>query len=175
MGRRLFAVVACALVLGSAHAAPSHVAAAIPEVRAAGQGAFTWFGMKIYDARLWVGASGYRSGAPFALELRYARALSGARIAEASIDQIEKTGGGTPTQRAAWLRKMRVLFPDVGPGTSITGLFQPDGSVHFHRDGVAIGAIDDPGFAQAFAAIWLGTRSTAPRLRNALLQDAAPR
>lgn len=175
MVRPFLAAMAWALVLEAAYAAPAHVAAAIPEARAAGDGAFTWFGMKIYDARLWVGAGGYRDGAPFALELRYARALDGARIAEASAGQIEKTGGGTAEQRLAWLRAMRGIFPDVQPGTRITGLFQPDGAVRFYRDGLHIGTIADPRFGPAFAAIWLGPRSTAPRLRLALLREAAPR
>lgn len=173
MVRPLLAAVACALALDAAHAAPAHIAAEIPQVRAAGQGAFTWFGMKIYDARLWVGAAGYREGAPFALELRYARALDGGRIAEASAEQIEKTGGGTAAQRAAWLQKMRGIFPDVQPGTRITGLFQPDGAVRFFHDGLLIDTITDPGFGPAFAAIWLGPRSTAPGLRQALLRKAA--
>lgn len=173
MARRLLAALAAALALGAAHGAPTHVSAAVPQARAAGQGAFTWFGIKLYDARLWVGAGGYRAGAPFALELRYARTLTGARIAEASADQMEKTGGGSAAQRAAWLAKMRAVFPDVAPGSSVSGVFDGAGAVRFYLDGAAIGSIDEPGFAQAFAAIWLGPRSTAPRLREALLKGAA--
>ncbi|MET0982828.1 MAG: chalcone isomerase family protein [Telluria sp.] len=175
MARRLLAALAAALALGTAHAAPSHVAAAVPQARAAGQGAFTWFGIKLYDAQLWVGPAGYRAGAPFALDLRYARALDGGRIADASADQMEKTGGGSAAQRAVWLAKMRAVFTDVQPGSSITGVFDGAGAVRFYLDGAAIGNIDDPGFAQAFAAIWLGPRSTAPRLREALLKEAAAR
>jgi hypothetical protein len=175
MARRLLAALAAALVLGPAHAAPAHVAAAVPQAREAGQGAFTWFGIKVYDATLWVGQAGYRAGAPFALELRYARALDGGRIAEASADQIEKGGAGSAAQRAAWLAKMRAVFTDVRPGNSITGVFDGAGAVRFYLDGAAIGSIDDPGFAQAFAAIWLGARSSAPGLRDALLKGAAAR
>ena len=176
MARRfLLALMAALLAAGAAHAALPHIAPDVPGARVAGQGAYTWFGMKIYDARLWVGEAGYAAGAPFALELRYARSLDGARIAQASADQMEKTGGGTPAQRAAWLRQMRAIFPDVKEGSSITGLFLPDGVVRFHHDGAALGAISDPAFARAVAGTWLTRRTTAPRRREALLKDAEPR
>lgn len=176
MARRfLAAVLAALLAFGNAHAAMPDIAADVPGARVAGQGGFTWFGMKIYDARLWVGDAGYVPDAPFALELRYARALSGARIAEASAGQMEKTGGGTPDQRAAWLSRMRALFPDVKEGSTITGVFLPGGAVRFHLDGADLGTIAEPGFAQAFAGIWLSPRTTAPRLREALLKQAARR
>jgi hypothetical protein len=176
MPPRLFAAFCAGVMLACAvQAAAPHVAADLPRARVAGQGAFSWFGMKIYDASLWVGDAGYAAGAPFALELRYARALSGARIAEASADQMEKTGGGTSAQRATWLRLMRAIFPDVKEGSSITGVFLADGAVRFHLDGAVLGTIAEPGFAQAFAGIWLGRATTAPRLREALLRDAARR
>ena len=168
-------VLAASLAGAAAHAAMPQVAPDLPGARVAGQGKFTWFGMKIYDASLWVGEAGYAQGAPFALELRYARALSGVRIAEASADQIEKTGGGTKAQRALWLDKMRAIFPDVKEGSRITGVFLPDGAVRFHLDAMVLGTISEPGFAQAFAGIWLSPRTTAPQLREALLKEAARR
>lgn len=173
--RRLLALIAALVAAGAAHASLPHIAPEMPGARAAGHGTFTWFGMKIYDATLWVGEAGYAAGAPFALELRYARPLQGARIAQASADQMEKTGGGTAAQRAAWHRQMHAIFPDVKQGSSITGLFLPNGAVRFHHDGAALGVISDPGFAQAFAGIWLSPRTTAPRLREALLKGAARR
>ena len=173
--RFLLALVAALLAAGPAHPAPPHIAGQVKGARVAGQGAFTWFGMKIYDATLWVGEAGYAPDAQFALELRYARSLYGSRIAQASADQMEKTGGGSPAQRAAWLGRMRAMFPDVKEGSTITGLFMPGGEVRFHHDGAVLGSIDDPGFSQAFAGIWLSPRTTAPRLREALLRGAARR
>ncbi|MCC6069715.1 chalcone isomerase family protein [Massilia sp. GCM10020059] len=176
MARRLLlALLAGLLAGGAALAAMPQVAPDLPGARMAGQGTFTWFGMKIYDASLWVGEAGYAPGAPFALELHYARALSGARIAEASADQMEKTGGGTAAQRALWLEQMRAVFPDVKEGSRITGVFLPGGAVRFHLGASVLGTIAEPGFAQAFAGIWLGPRTTAPRLREALLREAARR
>jgi hypothetical protein len=163
------------IACGAAFAAPAHIEAHLTHARLAGQGPFTWFGLKIYDAELWVGEKGYAPGAPFVLELRYARKLSGGRIAEASVDQMEKAGAGTPLQRAAWLGRMKEIFPDVQDGSRISGVFLPAGGARFYLDGRPLASVPDPEFARAFFAIWLDPATTARTLRTALLKDAAAR
>ena len=162
------------LCSGAAFCASAHIDAAVPQARLAGSGMFSYFGLKIYTAELFVGPRGYAPGAPFALELRYERHLKGKKIAEASFDQMEKIGAGTPAQRQAWLSKMTAIFPDVAEGARITGVSIPDVGTRFYLDGVQIGAIDDPAFSRAFFGIWLDPASTAPDLRKALLRQAAP-
>ncbi len=162
------------LCSGAAFCASAHIDAAVPQARLAGSGLFSYFGLKIYTAELFVGPRGYAPGAPFALELRYERHLKGKKIAEASAEQMEKIGAGSPAQRQAWLSKMTAIFPDVAEGARITGVSIPDVGTRFYLDGVQIGAIDDPAFSRAFFGIWLDPASTAPDLRKALLRQAAP-
>lgn len=155
-----------------AFAAAPHIDAEVPAARLAGEGSFRWFGLKIYDAQLWVGDAGYRNDAVFALDLNYARNLSGAKIAEASRDEISKLGIGTPAQRAAWLTGMMRLFPDVAEGDRLTGVFLPGLGARFYFNGKLRGEIPDAQFANAFFAIWLDAKTTAPALRKALLGNA---
>jgi hypothetical protein len=158
--------------------APAHIQAEIPQARLAGAGTFRWFGLKIYDAQLWVGANGYSEQQPlaekFALDLRYARDLQGSKIAAASEEQMAKLEAGTAQQRASWKEDMIRLFPDVREGTHLTGVYLPDQGARFYLDGKPIGTIRDREFARAFFAIWLDPATTAPALRKALLQNAAP-
>lgn len=174
MIRRLLAAVSLVLACALAHAAPLHIESALPQARLAGSGTFTWFTMKIYSAELWVGPRGYSPAAPFALDLRYARKLDGKKIAEASAEQMEKTGAGTPAQRKAWLQKMAAIFPDVAEGSHITGVSVPGEGAHFYLDGKPLADINDADFARAFFGIWLDPATTAPALRQALLLHAAP-
>lgn len=167
------------LACASSKAAPAaHIGQEIGAPRLAGQGTFRWFGIAVYDAKLWVGARGYLASAPevapFALELRYARALEGKKIAEASFDQLVKINAGTEAQRAAWLVKMRAIFPDVKQGSHLSGVYLPKLGVRFYLDDKMLAEVPDLAFARAFFAIWLDPASTADKLRLALLQDAAP-
>ncbi len=174
----LFALSCCTAVAAPAHAAavPAHVEVELAQARLAGQGTFTFFGLEIYSAQLWVGPEGLHGELPggqmFALELQYARSLSGARIAQASIDQMVRIGAGTATQHKAWLQQMQALFPDVKPGTRLCGAYLPLRGARFYLNGNLHGAIMDADFARAFFSIWLHPNSTAKSLRSKLLSEA---
>lgn len=157
-------------------AVPAAVQGDIAGARIAGEGEYRWFGLKLYDARLWMGERGVVSlatDAPaFALELRYARRFTGERIAQASIAEIKKLGLGNTAQHEAWLGTMEKTFPDVEEGSRITGLYLPGRGARFYLDGSDIGTIEDPEFGQAFFSIWLSDGSSAPGLRRNLLRHA---
>lgn len=165
--------------LAASNIAPLHIQNEVRQVRLAGEGTFRWFGLKIYDAQLWVGEKGYvahsPSGEKFALNLRYARSLYGAKIAEASREEMLKLGMGTEQQRTNWQASMEKLFPDVEEGTQLTGIYLPGEGARFYLDGKPLGDIRDEEFARAFFAIWLDANTSAKKLRAALLADAAPR
>lgn len=171
----IFFVLLCA-VPAQAESIPAPVRNEIGDARLAGQGSFRWFGLKIYDAELWVGDQGYHPDDPesarYALSLIYARDLYGRQIARASIDEIRKLGLGTVAQHEVWLKQMTVLFPDVREGTRISGIHLPGHGARFYLNGDLLGEIADSEFARAFFAIWLDPRSSASSLRNSLLSSA---
>ena len=159
------AVVACA-GLGWASATVASPAATMREI---GAGSLHWFGVHLYDARLAVAGERFDPAQPFALTLRYARALSGERIAETSIDEIRRLGFGTPADHRRWLDGMRRLFPDMRRGDELTGASAPGRGAQFLLNGRSIGTIDEPEFAWAFFAIWFDPRTRSRDLRASLL------
>ena len=177
---RKAAVLAFALALGVAAPAradvPPHVDRALGDARPAGSGRLTWFGLHVYDARLFVPRAGFDARRfadhRFALELTYARRLDGRAIAERSDSEIGRLGLATEEQRARWLKSMTALFPDVRAGQQLAGINVPGRGAEFYLDGRLLGRIDDPAFGAAFFAIWLDARTTAPELRASLLQQA---
>lgn len=168
------------LLVASAQTAvsvPQHIREEIPQANLQGSGSFRWFGLHIYDASLWSTAAAYKpdSDKPqrLALDLEYARTLYGSKIADASIDEIEKLKLGTPEKRQQWLAQMKALFPDVKQGTHITGVYIPNEAARFYLNGKLLGEIRDAEFAHAFFAIWLDKKSSALSLRSKLLGTKA--
>ncbi|UXY55195.1 chalcone isomerase family protein [Pseudomonas tohonis] len=143
----------------------------LPGAKLVGQGDFTWFGLRVYQARLWSPVAPMDWEQPFALELIYSRDLSRDTLVQASLDEMRRLGGASVDEKrlAAWDGEMRQAFVDIQPGQRITGLYQPGKGSRFYVDGAFRHAIADPDFAQAFFAIWLDDRTRNPQLRRELL------
>lgn len=134
-----------------------------------GSGEFRRFGFLVYEATLWAGEDPQRP--PLALRLDYKRNIEGKAIAEASVKEMRRFVTDEALL-ARWGEQMQRIFPNVKPGDHILGLYRSDGA-RFYQDDRLLGAISVPGFAEAFFAIWLDTRTSAPALRAALLQRKA--
>ena len=157
-------------------APPAFLRQALPAATLLGQGQMRFFGLRIYDARLWASpqfAAADFGAHPLALELTYHRTFTGAAIAQRSIDEIERQGELTPAQAQRWQKALVALLPDVQPGDRLTGLYQPGQGMRLWRDQQALGAIDDAELARRFFGIWLSPRTSEPGLRSALLARKA--
>ena len=148
---------------------PPAVAALAPGVQAQGGGELRHFGFSVYDGWYWGRDHDWSMAAPFALDLHYHRTITGASLAERSVEEIAKLGLGTPAELSRWGATMRNVFPDVRAGDRITGLFLPPGAVRYFRNGAPIGEIADPAFARAFFGIWLDPKTSRADFRAKLL------
>ena len=137
----------------------------------AGQGHLNWWGLPVYDARLWV-EPGFEPQAferhPFTLELSYLRELRGADIARRSIEEMRRAGDFTPTQAQRWQAQLQAVLPDVKAGDRIAGIYRPGQGASFLFNGKPVGEIADAQFARLFFAIWLGPATSEPGLRASL-------
>ena len=158
-----------ALILPVAVAAlPEPVLREFPELRLAGEGRLRWLGLHVYDAALWVNGGKWNPEREFALDIVYARSLSGKRLAGTSIDEMRRLGFGDEASLARWSEQLARVFPDVAKGDRITGVNRPGVGAEFYHQGRLTGRINDPEFARAFFAIWLDERTREPGLRKSL-------
>jgi len=143
----------------------------LPQAALVGQGDFTWFGLQVYQARLWTPAATVSWEQPFALELTYRREISRDTLVQASLDEMRRLGGPSvdDAQLAAWSNELRRAFVDVQPGQRITGLYLPGQGSRFYVDDTFHHAVSDATLSRAFFAIWLDTRTRNPELRRELL------
>ncbi|WP_225920182.1 chalcone isomerase family protein [Pseudomonas vanderleydeniana] len=144
---------------------------ALDGARLIGTGEFSWFGLRLYTARVWSAGAVQDWQQPFALELIYHRALSRDTLVQASLDEIHRLAAQplAADTEARWTKTMQEAFVDVRPGMRITGLYLPGRGCRFYVDGQLSREIADPAFAQAFFAIWLDPRARDPQLRQQLL------
>lgn len=158
-----------------ANTPPDSVQAALAGQSLRGQSLFRYWGFEVYVASLYTEAdfSAERYAQHrFALELQYRRHFKGRDIAQRSIDEMQSITPLTPRQSADWKAAMERVFPDVAPGDRLLGVHQPGGGAHFFHNGSLRGSIDDPLLAERFFGIWLSPRTSAPKLREALIADA---
>lgn len=135
-----------------------------------GDAQMRWFGMRIYDAALWVRAgTEWSPDAAFALEIRYGRAIKSRRLVEVSLEEMQRLQVAGEARLRSWQGLLEAAFPDVERDHTIIGLRLPDGGVRFFHQGQLTVEIDDPAFAEAFFAIWLDERTRAPEMRQGLL------
>lgn len=158
---------------GASTAAPAELGAELPAARLQGSGRLRFFGLHVYDARLWTGER--RAGAddwaatPMALEIEYARRLVGAQIAERSLEEMRRQGAIAEADAERWLAEMKRLFPDVAAGDRITGVKVPGAAARFFVNGRFRGELRDADFTRRFFGIWLARETSQPALRDALL------
>ncbi|HQR10500.1 MAG TPA: hypothetical protein PLW68_04140 [Casimicrobiaceae bacterium] len=155
-----------------APAAPAEVQAALPQARLVGTGSLRFFGLPVYEARLWA-APGFSAARydsqPFALELEYARKLDGPSIAERSVAEMRRVGDFGDDKARTWLALMMKAFPDVVAKDRLTGVHDGRGGVRFFHNTRPTATTADREYAQLFFGIWLDPRTSAPALRQALI------
>jgi hypothetical protein len=152
--------------------APVEVQSDLPGASLRGQARLRFFGLHVYDIRLWAptavrGDDASRTSA--ALEIEYARHLKGPLIAERSLSEMQRVGEFSASDGERWLALMKQLFPDVQAGDRITSVHRPGEGARFHVNGRLAGEVRDATFARLFFSIWLSPRTSEPQLRTALL------
>lgn len=153
-------------------ALPAEARAMLREARLQGSGVLRFFGLRVYEARLWT-APGFAADDyahhPFALELIYDRRLEGQAIAERSVAEMRRVGPFDEAAARRWLALMSQAFPDVAAGDRLLGLHDGQGEVSFFHNGRLTARLVDADYARLFFGIWLARQSSAPALREALL------
>jgi hypothetical protein len=172
----LAALPAAALASRAPQPLPPELKSELSGARLLGEGKLKYFGLHIYDIRLWGEAaiSGRDpESKPLALELEYARALEGKAIAERSLKEMQGLDSIDAALADKWLQQMRRIFPDVKKGDRVTGVQRPGEAARFFVNGQASGEVRDAEFTRLFFGIWLSPRTSQPKLREALLGTQA--
>ena len=154
---------------GAAAANPDVAKRYIADAKKVGDGVLTYLFWDVYRATLYAPAAGWTPDGPFVLSLLYLRDLDGADVAARTTDEIRGQGFADKARLAAWQARLAEIFPDVSDGVTLSATRDDKGRTVFYRGTDRIGEVDDPAFAKRFFDIWLGEKTSEPKLRRALL------
>lgn len=169
MRKLLIALIASLMVEAGVWADMDVASRHVPDATLVGKARLKVLFWKVYDAELYAPKGDWSADEPFALSLNYLRKLEGEQIAKRTIVEIRKQGFEDEVTLARWFDDMRMIIPDVDKNTRITGVADTNQNTLFYSDGELIGEIKDPLFTQKFFDIWLGEKSSQPKMRNKLL------
>jgi hypothetical protein len=141
----------------------------LPQPKMVGQGRLHVFMLPIFDATLYAPDGRYSFERPFALRLQYLRPVSGHDITVHTLREMRRQGFKDEQQLKLWSKAMDAIFPDMRAGQSLIGVRDKSAHTLFYMGGRDIGSIASPEFTPLFFNIWLGPKTSQPRLRLKLL------
>lgn len=145
------------------------------ELREIGKGKYTWFGIKIYDARLLAPADfkgEFETASPLILEIEYDMDIDSKDLVETTQDEWKELKIGqseTCKNQLEWAKRLAVIWPDLKQGDKLRLNVNKKRESEFFYNEKSIGLIEDPNFSTCFLAIWLAKDSSADDLREDLL------
>ena len=146
------------------------------ELLEVGRGRFDYLFWHIYDAQL-QSIDGkfidYQQSAPMLLSLTYQRDISKADFIDATLDQWQHQHGEVEPRHQEWAVLLTDIWRDVKAGDTLSCQRLANGEVQFFLNKNYLGRINDPKFADEFLDIWLGVKTSAPKLRKQLIQNAS--
>lgn len=145
------------------------ISLAIPDASVVGRGVLSYAFWDVYEATLYAPKGYWQPTQPFALSIKYYRALNGKKIADRSVQEMRNQGIADEVKLAAWHSQMKIIFPGVEKGTILSAIYWPGKETIFYNGNEAVGVIKGEDFGRAFFDIWLSEKTSEPQLRNALL------
>lgn len=153
----------------SANSLPELVTKDVMGLTVRGSAVMRFFGLKVYDVRLWTQMKPFTYADPFVVELVYDISLKGKDIADRSVKEMRAQGISDEMKLKRWGEEMARIFPDIKQGDTLIGVSLPGKEARFYNRDRLIATVPDPEFAKAFFDIWLSEKTSEPKLRVKLL------
>ena len=140
-----------------------------PDLRVVGTGVLKVFFMDIYSLTLHSKERDYSVSDHFVLEFNYRKSVSKKTIVDASMDELSKVPNVGSVKKKAWQQILEKGISAMQAGERASVVFSKSGNVEFWSENRELISFQDLKFAKNFAAIWLGPKTSHPKLRSALL------
>ena len=136
-----------------------------------GEGTLKVLMWEIYDLRLFTDGTPFSWQHNFMLEFEYSRELKKESVIDASLKEFKLQPNVTDKDIKNWEKYLEQVIQPVQKGTKATVTWVPEGQIIFHYEGSSPSTLENEDFARAFLNIWLGDKTSRPKLRSQLLNE----
>ena len=137
-----------------------------------GEGTLKVLMWEVYDLRLYTDGTAFTWQDKFMLEFDYSRELKKESVIDASLKEFKLQPNVTDKDIEAWEVYLEKVIQPVQKGTKASVMWVPEGQIVFDYEGSPPSTIENEDFARAFLNIWLGEKTSRPKLRSQLLGDS---
>ena len=134
-----------------------------------GEGTLKVLMWEVYDLRLLTDGTPFSWNNKFMLEFDYSRELKKESVIDASLKEFKIQPKVTDKDIKAWEVYLEQVIQPVQKGNKAIVQWVPSGQIIFHYEGSTPVIIENENFARAFLNIWLGEKTSRPKLRSKLL------
>jgi hypothetical protein len=98
---------------------PPQVLSKAPGMHPFGKGRHSYWGIRMYDATLWIVGSQWSAAAPHALDIEPGRAVPADTLVKNAIAEMRDLKVGDESKLTIWQAEMRKVIPNVQQGDQI--------------------------------------------------------
>jgi hypothetical protein len=167
----IFATSARAEQSGAHRPLPRQVASKAPGIHPFGKGRHTVWGIRVYDATLWIVGPQWSADAPHALEIEPGRAVPASTLVTTAIAEMRDLGVGDENSLKLWQAEMRKVIPNLQKGDQAVIFCPATNRTLVYLNNSNVGTIDDPSFCPAVMSVWLHPQTKHQAIRKSLLRQ----
>jgi hypothetical protein len=149
---------------------PPQVISNAPGMQPLGKGRHSWWGIKMYDATLWIVGPRWSSAAPHALDLEPSRAVPADLLVKNALAEMRELKVGDDQQYKLWHAELAKVIPSVSQGDQIVIFCSDTNRTIVYLNNSTTGEVDDPSFCPAVMSVWLHPQTKHQTMRKSLLK-----
>jgi hypothetical protein len=165
------ATFAIAAPSGGARPLPPQVISKAPGMHPLGKGRQTWWGIRMYDATLWIVGPQWSATVPHALDIEPGRDVAADILVKSAIAEMRDLKVGDARQLGIWQAELTKLIPNVRQGDQIVIFCSDTNRTLSYLNNSSVAAVDDPSFCPAIMRVWLHPQTKHQAMRKSLLRN----
>jgi hypothetical protein len=149
---------------------PPQVLSSAPGMHPFGKGRHSVWGIRMYDATLWIVGPQWSAAAPHALDLEPGRDVPADTLVNNAIAELRDLKVGDESKLRIWRAEMKKVLPNVRQGDQVVIFCADSNRTLAYLNNSSTGEVDDPSFCPAVMSVWLHPQTKHQAMRRSLLR-----